>query len=105
MDIIPYLTKKQLLYFFNPCSCGYYLTCEIQPEYKIIQSLFVWILYHALAIWQDRIPSVSWNKPNSLLVDRNYEGLKSKPEWGINLSKKNLELLEKFGFYRIVQTL
>ena len=39
------------------------------------------------------IPSKEWLKPNALLVSRDYEGKKSKPEWGLNLSKKNLPLL------------
>src|SRR5215218_4529663 len=28
------------------------------------------------------IPATAWNHPNALFVDRSYEGLKSKPEWG-----------------------
>lgn len=42
------------------------------------------------------IPSQAWSKPNELLVERNYEkpGQKSSPEWGINLSRKNMPLLE-----------
>lgn len=44
------------------------------------------------------ISSMAWASPNALLVDRNYEkpGQTSKPEWGINLSKKNLLLLEPY---------
>ena len=44
------------------------------------------------------IPAEAWNEPNSLLVDRDYEGLKSEPDWGINLSKKNLPRLEPYRF-------
>jgi len=51
------------------------------------------------------IPSKEWLKPNALLVSRDYEGKKSKPEWGINLSKKNLPLLSRFAFDKIVQEL
>jgi len=51
------------------------------------------------------IPSVEWNSPNSLLVEHNYEGKKSKPEWGINLSLKNLPLLEEYRFNSIVNNL
>ncbi len=47
------------------------------------------------------IPSEAWGKPNELLVDRNYEGKKSKPEWGLNLSSKNMNLLEKYSFVNI----
>ena len=44
------------------------------------------------------IPSQTWKDPNALFVDRNYDkpGQKSDPEWGINLSKKNLPLLEPY---------
>jgi hypothetical protein len=34
------------------------------------------------------IPSTVWLTPNALFVDRDYEGLKSKPEWGVSLSGK-----------------
>jgi hypothetical protein len=43
------------------------------------------------------IPSTAWSEPNALLVSRDYEGKKSKPEWGLNLSQKNLPLLAKFS--------
>lgn len=44
------------------------------------------------------IPSSAWENPNSLFADRNYdkEGQISQPEWGINLSRKNLPLLAKY---------
>ena len=44
------------------------------------------------------IPSQTWKDQNALFVDRNYDkpGQKSPPEWGINLSKKNLPLLEPY---------
>ena len=43
------------------------------------------------------IPAVAWQRPNAVLVDRNYEGsTKSKPEWGIQYSQKNKYLLEPY---------
>lgn len=51
------------------------------------------------------IRSTEWLKPNGLLVSRDYEGKKSKPEWGIKLSKRNLPLLEQFSFGRAVREL
>ena len=48
------------------------------------------------------IPSEAWLTPNKLLVSHDYVGKKSKPEWGINLSKKNLPLLEEYRFDNIV---
>lgn len=44
------------------------------------------------------IPSIAWLKPNALLVDRDYEGKKSKPEWGLSLSKRALSLLKEYEF-------
>lgn len=44
------------------------------------------------------IPAQVWKAPDGLFVDRNYDkpGQHSKPEWGLNLSKKNLPLLEPY---------
>ena len=44
------------------------------------------------------IPATVWLKPNEVFVDRPYEGLKSKPEWGVNVSRKNLPILEQFAY-------
>ena len=44
------------------------------------------------------IPSLAWRQPNALLVNREYEGKKSKPEWGVNISKRNQGLLAPFSF-------
>ncbi len=51
------------------------------------------------------IPSVAWLKPNKLLASRDYPGRKSKAEWGLNLSQKNLPLLLPFAFDKVVQEL
>ncbi len=44
------------------------------------------------------IPSLAWKNPGPLLVSKDFgkEGQTSKPEWGINLSQKNMPLLEAF---------
>jgi hypothetical protein len=51
------------------------------------------------------IPSEEWENPNELLRDHTYEGKKSNPEWGLNLSKKNMNLLEGYDFSKIVAKL
>jgi len=53
------------------------------------------------------IPSIVWNEPNSIFVSRDYdkEGQKSKPEWGINLSQKNLSALEPYRFEKTLASL
>lgn len=49
------------------------------------------------------VPSTTWEVPNSVFVSRDYEGLKSKPEWGLNISRKNMADLEPFRFEKTVQ--
>lgn len=44
------------------------------------------------------IPSSVWLIPDAIFVDRNYDGLKSRPEWGVNVSKKNIGALEPYLF-------
>ncbi len=64
-------------------------------------------LYMALLIFKEGqmpdfflIPSEAWKIPNEIFVDRNYDkpGQTSKPEYGINISIKNYEILEIFKF-------
>ena len=44
------------------------------------------------------IPSTVWKTPTALFTDKKYdkEGQKSLPEWGINVSKKNMDELSKY---------
>lgn len=49
------------------------------------------------------IPSKTWMDPNDVFVNRSYEGLKSKPEWGINISRKNMHILEQFAYDTMVK--
>ena len=42
------------------------------------------------------IPASRWAEPNALFVDREYEGGISKPEYGLNLSRKRLPELASF---------
>ena len=51
------------------------------------------------------IPSTTWLSPNALFASNDYEDKKSKPEWGLRLSEKNLPMLEPFTFDRIAPTL
>jgi hypothetical protein len=44
------------------------------------------------------IPSEIWLAPTAVFVDRNYEGLKSKPEWGLNVTEKNMPVLKAYAF-------
>ena len=44
------------------------------------------------------IPATAWQEPNEVLKTKDYDGLKSKPEWGIVSSKKHMSLLDKYKF-------
>jgi hypothetical protein len=64
-------------------------------------------LYMALLIFKEGqmpdfllLPSEAWKVPNEVFVDRNYDkpGQTSKPEYGINISNKNYDILEIFKF-------
>ena len=53
------------------------------------------------------IPATAWNKETDLLRYRPYDkpGQKSKPEYGINLSKKNMFELKEYEFQEMVKVL
>ena len=42
------------------------------------------------------IPASAWRQESGVFVYRGYEGKKSKPEYGVNISKKNMPELEKY---------
>jgi hypothetical protein len=44
------------------------------------------------------ISATEWLSPTTLLVSRDYEGLKSKPEWGVQLSGRTRPLLAPYRF-------
>jgi hypothetical protein len=46
------------------------------------------------------IPSETWKESNEVFVDRKYDkpGQKSAPEYGVNISQKNHDILEIFKF-------
>jgi len=55
------------------------------------------------------IPSLAWKdckeRESNAFVDRDYEGLKSKPEWGINVAKKNMKELAQYTFTKTIEQL
>jgi hypothetical protein len=44
------------------------------------------------------IPSTVWRNPGPAFVSRDYEGKESDPEWGINVSTRNLPYLNPYLF-------
>nr|WP_050754072.1 hypothetical protein [Pseudobacteroides cellulosolvens] len=68
--------------------------------------------YLILLIFEDgKMPEVflisatAWRNPNELFCDKDYEGLKSKPEYGLNLSKKNMPLLVPYKIEKVIVSL
>lgn len=51
------------------------------------------------------IPSIVWQKPTAVFVGREYEGLKSKPEWGLNVSKRSMPMMEPYRFEATVEAM
>lgn len=51
------------------------------------------------------IPSEAWKECNEVFVDRKYDkpGQKSSPEYGINISQKNHDILEIFKFEKRIK--
>lgn len=49
------------------------------------------------------IPSIEWKNLNKLLVSRDYIHKKSKPEWGLCFTHKNLELLQQYQFESMIK--
>lgn len=47
------------------------------------------------------IPGYEWDNPDGvLLVSRDYPGGKSEPEYGLNVTKKSMQLLDKYKITR-----
>ncbi|MGI5962823.1 MAG: hypothetical protein ACOX7N_03785 [Lawsonibacter sp.] len=51
------------------------------------------------------IPATTWRSGCQGFVYHSYEGKKSKPEYGLNLSAKNLPQLEKFKLQTMISVL
>lgn len=87
---------RNLNYVFFP-------KAKFMPSDNLLAVLVIFILNQEPALFL--IPSRAWKTPNQLLVSRNYEGKKSEPEWGINLSRRNLPLLEPYRFENVIEIL
>ena len=66
-------------------------------------------LYLALLLFTDGqlpeiflLPATAWNNEDDLLKDRDFKDNKSKPEYGLNISKRNRHLLEKYQLEKTI---
>jgi hypothetical protein len=78
-----------------------------QSKFKLRKNLLAAVVLFGTSRWPNLylIRSTDWEHPNALVVDRKYKGGKTPPEWGLNLSRRNLPLLESYEFERIVKGL
>lgn len=76
-----------------------------KDKFVIRENLFATVLLFAKGQLPDLylLPSIEWTKCNALFVSRDYEGLKSKPEWGLNISGRNRDILSKYEFGKIAE--
>ena len=49
------------------------------------------------------IPATAWKQQNDLLVYHAYEGKKSKPEYGVNVSVRNMAELEQYRLETVLE--
>jgi hypothetical protein len=69
---------------------------RLRPNLLLALTLFE----DGLAPNQYLIPAMRWTQADELFVDRDYEGLASMPEYGLNLSRSRLHQLEPFRLER-----
>lgn len=51
------------------------------------------------------IPATVWQSPTSPFVSHDYEGKKSKPEWGLQVTAKTYPRLAEYSFDKVASTL
>jgi hypothetical protein len=77
---------------------------KFQPNHTLIAAVVLFQHHQPPSLYV--IPSTQWvDAPSKLLADHEYEGKKSLPEWGVNLSKANMPILEKYSFDRFIASL
>lgn len=115
---IPFIEKENSFYAINIASIIYLLKCRTYDKnYTFVAKTEIPDLSSnimiALVEWiNDKpsnlyfIPMSEWRNPDlTILKDRNYEGLKSKPEWGIDINQTNKHELNQFLANKIIKSI
>ena len=78
-----------------------------KSKFKIRENLYAIILIYRKELKPSMylIPSIIWMNTNKLFVSRDYEDKKTVPEYGVNLSEKNLPKLDEFIFEKTAEKL
>ena len=114
---IEYKSLKNSFYEINLSDNKYLLKCRTyNKNYTFVTKSEIPELSDniliALVEWQNEqpislylIPTSEWNTGKwNILKDRDYEGLKSEPEWGIDINQSNKYELNNFQFSKFINT-
>ena len=114
---IEYKSLKNSFYEINLSDNKYLLKCRTyNNNYTFVTKSEIPELSDnvliALVEWQNEqpislylIPISEWNTGKwNILKDRDYEGLKSEPEWGIDINQNNKYELNHFQFSKFINT-
>lgn len=114
---IEYKSLKNSFYEINLDNHKYLLKCRTyNKNYTFVTKSEIPELSDniliALVKWQNEqpvslylIPTSEWNTGKwNILKDRDYEGLKSEPEWGIDINQSNKYELNNFRFSKFIST-
>lgn len=115
---IEYKSLKNSFYEINIDNNKYLLKCRTyNKNYTFVTKSEIPELSDniliALVEWQNEqpvslylIPTSEWTSGKwNMLKDRDYEGLKSEPEWGIDINQSNKYELNNFRFSKFINTL
>ena len=78
----------------------------MQKEYFDIEDdamfLFLMLLINGEHPDMYIIPTAAWRQKSSVFVSHDYEGKKSKPDYGVNVSKRNMPELAKYRLEKML---
>ena len=67
-------------------------------------------LYLSLVIFKEHeepkiylINRKAWKMQSEVFKEKKYEGKRSAPEWGINISKKNMDVLNQYQIENVIE--
>lgn len=115
---ITYTEKGKSFYEINISTNKYILKCRTyNKNYTFVSKSEIPNLADnimtALVEWSNNkptnvylIPMIEWKNPqNTILKDKDYNGLQSQPEWGIDINQTNKEELNNFYIDKIINNI
>lgn len=115
---IAYTEKGKSFYEINISTNKYILKCRTyNKNYTFVSKSEIPNLADnimtALVEWSNNkptnvylIPMIEWKNPqNTILKDKDYNGLQSQPEWGIDINQTNKEELNNFYIDKIINNI